>query len=208
MAAFAVAVTGGIASGKSAVADRFARRGIVVADADVAARAVVARGEPALAEIAARFGAQALLGDGTLDRAWLRAHAFADAGARRDLESITHPRIRAALLAHAQAAAGPYVLVAIPLLVEGGGRAAYPWLRRILVVDAPEALQLARLRARDGIDEALARRMLDAQVARARRWAEADDVIVNDGPEAALDPAVARLDALYRRLAGDDARGA
>jgi dephospho-CoA kinase len=206
VAAFAVAVTGGIASGKSAVAERFAQRGIVVADADVAARAVVAPGEPALAEIAARFGARALLGDGTLDRAWLRAHAFADATARRELEAITHPRIRAALLAQAQAAAGPYVLVAIPLLVEGGGRAAYPWLRRILVVDAPEALQLARLRARDGVDEALARRMLAAQASRARRWAEADDVIVNDGAEAALDPAVARLDALYRRMAGAAAR--
>ena len=207
MAAFAVAVTGGIASGKSAVAERFARRGIIVADADVAARAVVAAGEPALAEIAARFGAQALLGDGTLDRAWLRAHAFADPGARRDLEAITHPRIRAALLAQAQAAAGPYVLVAIPLLVEGGGRVAYPWLRRILVVDAPEAQQLARLRARDGIDAALAQRMLAAQASRAQRWAEADDVIVNDGAETALDPVVARLDALYRRMAGVDPRG-
>ena len=205
MAAFAVAVTGGIASGKSAVAERFARRGIVVADADVAARAVVAPGEPALAEIAARFGTGSLLGDGTLDRAWLRAHAFADAAARRDLEAITHPRIRAALLTQARAAEGPYVLVAIPLLVEGGGRDAYPWLQRILVVDAPEALQLARLRARDGIDAELARKMLAAQAARAQRWAVADDVIVNDGAEAALDPAVARLDALYRRMAGADA---
>ena len=202
MAAYAVAITGGIASGKSAVADRFARLGIVVADADVAARAVVTAGEPALAEIAARFGARALLGDGTLDRAWLRAHAFADVGARRDLEAITHPRIRARLLAQAQAAAGAYVIVAIPLLVEGGGRAAYPWLRRILVVDAPEALQLARLRARDGIVEALARSMLAAQASRAQRWAEADDVVVNDGTPHGLDPAVARLDALYRREAG------
>ncbi len=207
MAAFAVAITGGIASGKSAVADRFARLGIVIADADVAARAVVAAGEPALAEIAARFGARSLLGDGTLDRAWLRAHAFADAGARRDLEAITHPRIRARLLAQAQAAVGPYVLVAIPLLVEGGGRAAYPWLQRILVVDAPEALQLARLRARDGTDAALARSMLAAQASRVQRWAAADDVLVNDGAADALDPAVARLDALYRRKAGAAGRG-
>ncbi|MGH8028574.1 MAG: dephospho-CoA kinase, partial [Arenimonas sp.] len=169
MAAFAVAITGGIASGKSAVADRFAAMGIVVADADVAARTIVAPGEPALAQIADRFGPKALLGDGSLDRAWLRAHAFTDAAARRDLEAITHPRIRAALLEQAQAAAGPYVVVAIPLLVEGGGREAYPWLRRILVVDAPESLQLARLRARDGIDEALARKMLAAQVSRSQR---------------------------------------
>ena len=202
MAAFAVAITGGIASGKSAVADRFARLGRVVVDADVAARDVVAPGEPALAEIAARFGAQALLGDGRLDRAWLRAHAFADADARRDLEAITHPRIRARLLEQAQAAGGAYVLVAIPLLAEGGGRSAYPWLQRILVVDAPEALQLARLRLRDGIDAELARRMIAAQATRAQRLALADDVLVNDGAAEAIEPAVVRLDRLYCRMAG------
>ena len=202
MAAFAVAITGGIASGKSAVADRFAHLGRVVVDADVAAREVVAPGEPALAEIAARFGAQALLGDGRLDRAWVRAHAFADAGARRDLEAITHPRIRARLLEQARAAGGAYVLVAIPLLAEGGGRAAYPWLQRILVVDAPEALQLARLRLRDGIDAELARRMIAAQATRAQRLALADDVLVNDGAESAIEPAVVRLDRLYCRMAG------
>jgi dephospho-CoA kinase len=202
VAAFAVAITGGIASGKSAIADRFARLGRVVVDADVAARDVVAPCEPALAEIAARFGAQALLGDGRLDRAWLRAHAFADADARRDLEAITHPRIRSRLLEQARAAGGAYVLVAIPLLAEGGGRAAYPWLQRILVVDAPEALQLARLRLRDGIDAELARRMIAAQATRAQRLAIADDVVVNDGAADAIEPAVLRLDRLYCRMAG------
>jgi dephospho-CoA kinase len=202
VAAFAVAITGGIASGKTAVADRFARLGRVVVDADVAAREVVAPGEPALEEIKARFGGQALLVDGSLDRAWLRAHAFADAAARRDLEAITHPRIRVRLLEQARAAAGAYVLVAIPLLAEGGGRAAWPWLQRILVVDAPEALQLARLRMRDGIDAALARRMIDAQATRAQRLAIADDVVVNDGAPAALDAAIVRLDARYVRMAG------
>jgi dephospho-CoA kinase len=206
VAAFAVAITGGIASGKSAVADRFLRRGRVVADADVAARDIVAPGEPALGEIAARFGPAALQADGGLDRAWLRAHVFADPAARKDLEAITHPRIRARLHAQARDAAWPYVLVAIPLLAEGGGRAAYPWLDRILVVDAPEALQLARLRARDGIDDALARRMLGAQATRTQRLALADDVVVNDGAPAGLDDVVARLDELYCRLAGT-ARG-
>jgi dephospho-CoA kinase len=202
VAAFAVAVTGGIAAGKSAVTDRFARLGRVVVDADLAAREVVAPGEPALAEIKARFGAQALLGDGSLDRAWLRAHAFADAGARRELEAITHPRIRARLFDPARDAAGAYVVVAIPLLADGGGRAAWPWLQRILVVDAPQALQLARLRLRDGADAELARRMIAAQATRAERLALADDVVVNDGAPAALDGAVVRLDARYLRLAG------
>jgi dephospho-CoA kinase len=198
---FAIALTGGIASGKSAVATAFAKLGRIVIDADVAAREVVEPGEPALAEIAARFGAQALHADGRLDRAWLRAHAFADPAARRDLEAITHPRIRARLQAGAAAAMDAYVIVAIPLLAEGGGREAYPWLRRVCVVDAPEAQQLARLRARDGCDAALARKMIEAQATRAQRRALADDIVVNDGPEAALAPIVARLDALYARLA-------
>lgn len=202
MAAFAVAVTGGIASGKSAVTDRFARLGRVVVDADLAAREVVAPGQPALAEIMARFGPQALLGDGSLDRAWLRAHAFGDAAARRELEAITHPRIRARLLEQARDAAGAYVVVAIPLLAEGGSRAAWPWLQRILVVDAPESLQLARLRLRDGVDAELARRMIEAQATRAQRLGIADDVLVNDGAPAALDAMVARLDARYERMAG------
>jgi dephospho-CoA kinase len=208
VAAFAVAITGGIASGKSAVTERFAAHGVTIADADVAAREVVAPGQPALAEIQARFGGRALLPDGALDRRWLREHAFADAGARRDLEAITHPRIRTRLAEQAAAAPGPYVLVAIPLLTEGGGRNAYPWLQRILVVDAPEALQLARLVARDGCDIALARRMLDAQATRAQRCALADDVLINDAGCDALAPAVARLDALYRRLAGAARAGA
>ena len=202
MAGFAVAVTGGVASGKSAATDAFARLGIAIADADVAARAVVEPGQPALAEIVARFGPQSLQADGRLDRAWLRAHVFADAEARRALEAITHPRIRAALLAQAQAAPGPYVVVAIPLLAEGGGRGAYPWLQRIVVIDAPEPVQLARLVARDGIDEGLARRMLAAQAPRNARRALADDLVINDGGLDALTGAVARLDALYRRLAG------
>jgi dephospho-CoA kinase len=202
---FAVAITGGIASGKSAVADRFVALGAVLVDADLAAREVVAPGEPALAEIAARFGPRALQDDGTLDRAWLRAHVFADATARADLEALTHPRIRARLLAQAQASDAAYVLVAIPLLAEGGGRAAYPWLRRILVVDAPDGVRQRRLMARDHIDAALAERMLQAQAPRASRLALATDVIVNDGAPSALDAPVARLDALYRRMAAESA---
>ena len=201
MAGFVVAVTGGIASGKSAVCALFESLGIVVADADVAARAIVAPGQPALAEIAARFGPSMLLADGSLDRAQLRARIFSDADARRELEAITHPRIRLLLQSQCLADTGPYVIAAIPLLAEGGAAAAYPWLQRILVVDAPVALQRSRLLARDGIDAALANRMIAAQASREQRLAMASDVIVNDGSVAELESSVRRLDALYRRLA-------
>ena len=200
MAGVIVAVTGGVASGKSAASDAFAARGIVVADADVAARQVVEPGEPALAEIVARFGAGSLDAEGRLDRAAMRARVFADPSARKALESILHPRIRLWLESACRDAAGPYVVAAIPLLAEGGGRAAYPWLDRILVVDVPEPVQQQRLMRRDGTDAALAARMIAAQATRAQRLALADDVIINDGPLCALDEAVGRLDARYRGL--------
>lgn len=199
---FCVGLTGGIASGKSAVADRFAARGIAVVDADVAAREVVAPGQPALAEIAAVFGDGVLQADGTLDRAALRRHVFGDDAARRRLEAILHPRIRVRMHDQAQRAGGPYVIVAIPLLAEGGGRLAYPWLDRILVVDVPREVQLARLVRRDGIELPLAERMLAAQADRASRLAIADDVIVNEGALALLDAEVDALDRRYRALAG------
>lgn len=197
-----VAVTGGVASGKSEVTRRFEARGIVVADADVAARAAVAPGSAGLAAIAAEFGTEVLNTDGALDRAAMRQRVFDDPDARRRLEAIVHPQVRALLQAQATAAPGPYVIVAIPLLAEGGGRDAYPWLDRVLVVDAPIALQRARLMQRDGSDAALAERMIAAQATRASRLAIADDVIVNDGDMATLDSHVAALDARYRMLAG------
>jgi dephospho-CoA kinase len=201
MARFLVAITGGVASGKSAAARAFESLGLAVADADVAARELVEPGQPALAEIAARFGPAVLQGDGRLDRPALRAKIFSDVAGKRDLEAILHPRIRSWLQARCGQAPGPYALAAIPLLVEGGSRRAYPWLDRILVVDVPASLQLARLQARDGVDAGLAGRMLAAQASREARLAAADDVIGNDGPISAMDAAVARLDALYRRLA-------
>lgn len=200
MADVVIAVTGGVASGKSAVTDAFAARGIAIADADVAARRVVEPGEPALAEIVARFGPDCLAADGRLDRAAMRARVFADPAARKALEAILHPRIRHWLEAACRDAPGPYVVTAIPLLAEGGGRTAYPWLDRILVVDVPEALQRDRLMRRDGVDAALAERMIAAQAGRLERLALADDVIVNDGPLAAVHAAVERLDARYRAL--------
>jgi len=201
MAGFVVAVTGGIASGKSAVCALFESLGIVVIDADVAARSIVEPGQPALAEIAARFGPAMLLADGSLDRGQLRARIFADADARRELEAITHPRIRLLLQSQCAEAGGPYAVAAIPLLAEFGAVAAYPWLKRILVVDAPVTLQRSRLLSRDGIDGALADRMISAQADREQRLALATDVIVNDGSVSELEPPVLRLDRLYRQLA-------
>src|SRR5690606_12054916 len=134
---YIIGVTGGVASGKSEVTRRFEMLGVVVADADLAAREAVAVGSDGLAEVVRAFGRAALAVDGTLDRAAMRKRVFADPSARVQLESIIHPRVRARLHALCEAADGPYVVAAIPLLAEGGGRAAYPWLDRILVVDVP-----------------------------------------------------------------------
>jgi dephospho-CoA kinase len=203
MASFVVAVTGGIASGKSAVCALFARAGVPVADADLIAHAIVAPGTPALAEIAATFGAGTLAADGSLDRAALRTRVFADAGARTRLEAITHPRIRAELARQCADAPAAYAIAAIPLLAEAGPepRAHWPWLRRILVVDAPTGVQRARLQARDGIDAALADKMLAAQATRAQRLALASDVLVNDADLDFLELPVRRLDERFRALA-------
>ena len=197
-----IAITGGVASGKSTVDRLFHALGVVVADADVAAREAVAPGSEGLDEVVAAFGEGVLGVDGQLDRPAMRRRVFADADARRRLETIIHPRVRETLRNTCQAASGPYVIASIPLLAEGGGRDAYPWLQRILVVDVPETLQLARLLQRDGIDEALARTMIAAQASRRERLAIADDVLVNDGSLEALSPQVEALDRLYRRLAG------
>lgn len=200
MSALIIGLTGGIASGKTAATQAFERRGIVVADADLAAREAVAPGSPGLAAVVEAFGAEALAKDGGLDRAAMRRRIFENPQARVRLEAIIHPRVRAALRAACEAAPGPYAVAAIPLLTEGG-RAAYPWLHRVLVIDVPRALQLARLLARDGIDEILAERMVAAQASRDARLAIADDVIVNDGTLEALDAAVGVLDGKYRGMA-------
>src|ERR1700734_3942106 len=150
-----IGLTGGIASGKSTVAQRFAELGIPVVDADVAAREVVAPGTPGLAQVVERFGPSILAENGELDRRALRQLIFKDPGSRQDLEAILHPLIRAAMENRTETAAGPYVVMAIPLLVEGGARGRAD---RILVVDVDEAVQLQRVQARDGgsLDQARA----------------------------------------------------
>lgn len=196
-----IGVTGGIASGKSAVAQAFASHGIAWVDADDVAREVVEPGEPALAEIAQHFGAGVLDGEGRLDRRALRAIVFNDEGERRWLESVTHPRIRKRLLAHLErlrASDAPYHLLVSPLLFESG---QYKLADRRLVIDVPESLQIARTGARDGSDECQARAIIKAQMPRGERLALADDVIDNQGSREALIARVAELDAYYRKLA-------
>ncbi len=200
MSAYVVGLTGGVASGKSEVERRFAARGVTVADADIAAREAVAAGSEGLAAVVDAFGSGVLQADGSLDRARMRRIVFADDDARRRLEAIVHPQVRLRLRRACEAAPGPYAIAAIPLLAEGG-RGHYPWIDRVLVVDVPREVQLARLQQRDGIDAALAGRMLAAQVDRATRLELADDVVYNDGPLDALDGHVAALDTRYRRLA-------
>ena len=202
MSRFIIGLTGGVASGKSAVAAEFSALGVHVADADVAAREAVAIGSPGLAAVVAAFGNEVLDASGGLDRAAMRRRIFDDEAARLTLEGIIHPRVRTSLRAECEAATGPYAIAAIPLLAEGGGRASYPWLDRILVVDVPVEVQVERLLQRDGIDRALAERMVAAQASRDARLAIADDVLVNTGPRAALATEVAALDARYRHLAG------
>lgn len=201
MSEFIVGLTGGVASGKSEVQRRFEGLGVFVADADVAARQAVARGSEGLREVVEAFGAQVLDADGELDRAAMRRRIFEDPDAKLALEGIIHPRVRIELYEACLAATTPYAIAAIPLLAEGGGRDAYPWLARILVVDADPAAQLTRLLARDGIDEALAARMLAGQATREQRLAIADDVVDNNGSLQDLDRHVAALHSRYLALA-------
>lgn len=201
MSSYIIGLTGGIAAGKSELSRRFEALGITVADADLAARDVVAPGSEGLARITAHFGPQILLADGQLDRAALRERIFASAQERQALETITHPAIRQVLRTTCEQATGPYAMAAIPLLTEAGGRQQYPWLDRVLVVDVPVAVQHARLLQRDGITAELADRMIAAQASREQRLALADDVVVNDGQPEHLQAKVEQLDRLYRELA-------
>jgi len=195
----AVVVTGGIASGKTTVTNAFAALGVPIFDADAISRELVAPGQPALAEIAATFGADMLAPDGELDRRRLRERIFADEAARRRLEAILHPRVRSELRARAAACSAPYCLLAIPLYAESAQ--TYDWVDRVLVVDVPRAVQLARLMQRDGMTAEFAQRALAAQATRVQRLALADDVIDNSGNLDDLPHIVARLHRLYTALA-------
>jgi dephospho-CoA kinase len=193
-----IGLTGGIASGKSTVAHRFTDLGISVIDADAAARAVVAPNTPGLAQVIERFGPGILAENGELDRRALRDLIFRDPGSRRDLESVLHPLIRADMEKSADQAVGPYLVMAIPLLIENGPSDR---VDRILVVDVDEAVQLQRLMERDGCTSEQARAILASQAARSARLAAADDVLLNAGTVTDLRQAVDRLHERYLRLA-------
>lgn len=190
---FVVALTGGIGSGKSSVADLLGECGATVVDTDAIAHALTAAGQPGAVEIGRQFGAGYLDATGALDRARMRELVFADPAARRRLEGILHPLIRARVDAAIAAAGGPYVVLVVPLLVETGAYRALA--ARVLVVDCSEATQVARVMRRNGHGEDTVRRIMASQASRAERLARADDVIVNDGDLAALR---ARVQGLHR----------
>jgi dephospho-CoA kinase len=193
-----IGLTGGIASGKSTVSQRFAELGVAVIDADVASRRVVEPGQPGLAQVVQRFGAGILDADGRLDRRALRNLIFKDPSLRQALDAMLHPLIRIEMEREAAAANDPYVIMAIPLLVEGG--TARQRVDRVLVVDADETLQIQRLQARDGSSEEQARAILASQAGRAARLRAADDVLSNSGTVAELRQAVDRLHEQYLQL--------
>ncbi|MBK9021576.1 MAG: dephospho-CoA kinase [Sulfuritalea sp.] len=197
-----IGLTGGIGSGKSAAAALFAERGITVVDTDAIAHALTAPGGAAMPAIRAEFGDAVAGADGALDRAAMRAIVFADPGARKRLESILHPMIRAEserLLA-ADGARAPYAILMVPLLVESGDYRKR--VDRVAVVDCAEATQIARVMNRNGLARAEVERILAAQASRAERLAAADDVIDNDGELAALAPQIERLHAQYLAFCG------
>jgi dephospho-CoA kinase len=196
---FAVGLTGGIGSGKSTVADCFAALGVPVIDTDVIARALTAPGGAALEAIRAAFGATVMQADGTLDRAVLRRRVFADSAARHQLEAILHPRIRQGVALKLATLTAPYALIVIPLLVETGDYRDV--LNRVLVVDCPEAVQIARVMARSGLVHGEIKAILAAQAGRAERLAVADDIIVNTASLEALRAEVAALHQRYLALA-------
>lgn len=195
---FVLGLTGGIGSGKTAASDAFARLGITVVDADLAARLVVAPGAPALAAIRSHFGARLINADGSLDRAALRAIVFADPAQRIWLEQLTHPLIREEIRRQIAASRSPYTLLASPLLFESR---QHELVQRTLVIDVPESVQLARASTRDGVTPSQIAAIIRAQLPRAERLQRANDIIENSGDLAALEQQVAALHQRYLALA-------
>jgi dephospho-CoA kinase len=192
-----VGLTGGIGSGKSLVADEFAKRGVDVTDTDRLAHALTAPGESGHSAVLAAFGPSFRLPDGTLDRARLRQLVFTDSGARARLEAILHPLIREAAGREVANWTGPYGILVVPLLLERDGATR---VDRVLVVDCPEDVQVRRVAKRSALSEAEVRAIMAAQLPRAERLARADDVLDNAGPVSAIAPQVAALDQRYRAL--------
>ena len=196
MAEFIVGVTGGIGSGKTLVTDAFAAKGVVIADADEAARHIVEPGQPALAEIVAHFGEGIIDSSGRLDRPKLREIVFNDVDARRQLESFTHGRIMETLANQLQSATSAYAM-----LVLSAGLGNSPLIDRMLVVDADESVRVHRVMARDGSSESLVRQIMASQPSSEERRNIADDVIENNGDTTTALNEVDRLHNVYLELA-------
>ena len=194
-----IGLTGGIGSGKSAVGKLFESRGISVIDADALAHALTAPGGAAIEAIASTFGASMIAPNGAMDRAQMRELVFKDPAQRQRLEAILHPLIRTQTEAAAQATTSAYVILMIPLLVEGGDPRKR--VKRVLVVDCAEATQIARVMQRNSFAEEQVRAIMANQASRAARLAQADDVIDNDGGLDALTPQVDALHQRYLQLA-------
>jgi dephospho-CoA kinase len=196
---FCVGLTGGIGSGKSAASGRLGELGAGVVDTDEISRELTVPAGAAIEEIRKQFGPEFVTADGGLDRARMRRLVFADAAARRKLEAILHPLIRARTRAAIAAATQPYVIVVVPLLLETGACAEL--VQRVLVVDCEEAEQVRRTMARSGLSAGEVREIMATQLPRAERLRRADDVLANDGDLPALQRRVARLHAQYLDLA-------
>lgn len=204
MSNFIVGLTGGIGSGKSTVAELFAARGAELVDTDAIAHELTAPGGAAMPALLAVFGPAMADRDGALDRTAMRRTVFADPGARQQLEDILHPLIRQISSARCRAAASPYVILAVPLLVESGTYRQR--CQRIVVVDCPEKLQIERVMARSGISRAEVEAIMATQATRAQRLAAADDVVSNDGDLTNLYRQVDKLDLEYLRLSSEIAK--
>lgn len=194
MSVFVVGLTGGIGSGKSRVADLFVARGAALVDTDAIAHELTGAGGAAMPQLIAAFGADIADARGALDRAAMRQRVFAAPEQRRRLEAILHPLIREEAAVRCRAATAPYVILAVPLLIESGDYRQR--CHRLLVVDCPEELQIARVMARSGLAAAEVQAIMAAQATRQQRLAAADDVIANDGD---LDTLAARVDALHEK---------
>jgi dephospho-CoA kinase len=201
---YVVVITGGIGSGKSAVSDLLGRLGAAVVDTDVIARALTAAGGAAMPAIMARFGADIAAADGSLDRGRMRALAFADPQAKRDLEGVLHPMIRDHAYRQVAEASAPYVALVVPLLVESN--AYLDIADRVLVVDCPESVQIERTMRRSGLERSEVERIVRAQAPRSARLALADDVIMNDAGLDELTAATEALHGCYLQAAADKAR--
>jgi dephospho-CoA kinase len=195
-----VGVTGGIGSGKTTAVNLFEKLGASVVDTDAIAHALTQPGGAAIPAISEHFGTAYVQPDGGLDRGAMRARVFSDPAARHELEGILHPMIRERSKAQVEAASGPYVLLVVPLLVEGGSYRST--VDRVLVIDCDEAQQVERVRRRSGLSEGQVRAIMATQATRAQRLQAADDVIHNDAGESELAERVRALHARYLSLAG------